>query len=113
MREFLYNLLHWIALPYIVYAEGWTGARSRMYWGFNFGYKYVIFFGILALGFVSLNIIYFGIFTSEQQKRYAMGIFSVDLFVMSRCCVIAIKWGYQPSAIFTVMRKQVLTQEQV
>lgn len=113
IREFLYNLLHWIALPYIMYAEGSTGARSRMYWGFDYGYKYVIMFGVMSLGFLSLNIIYFGAFTSEQQNRYLMGIFSVDLFVMSRCCVIGIKWGYQPPAIFEVMRKQVLTTEQV
>ena len=54
--EFIYNLFHWLALPLIVYNEGWTGARSRCYWGFNFGRAFMIWAGIMNLFFWFMNI---------------------------------------------------------
>lgn len=112
-RELFYNFFHWLALPIVIYNEGVSGARSRCYWGFNYSKFYTIFAGIISLLIIIVNIIYFGIFNSERKKTYILGIVIMDILALCRYLVIAIKWGYQPSAIFEVMRQQPLTVDQV
>ena len=84
-----------------------------MYYGFQYGKRYLFWSGILSLLTIIVNIIYFFIFNKRLKNEYIIGIFCVNLFTICRVIVIGIKWGYQPPAIFEVMRKQVLTQEQV
>ena len=111
-REFCYNYFHWLILPLIIYNEGWTGARSRVYYGFDFGKRYVIQSGIVNLLIWICNIVYFAAFSKKLQREYLLDLFMFNAFHIARVMVIAIKWGYLPSAIFEVMRQQVLTQEQ-
>lgn len=112
-REYIYNYFHWFVLPLVVYNEKWTGARSRVYWGRNFGNTAALKAGLMNLLIWFCNALFVFTFTPQMRQDYLLEIFSLNLFHAARCCIVAVKWGYQPPAIFEMMRRQVLTPEQV
>lgn len=112
IREFMYNFFHVLILPIILWNEGISGAKSRLYWPCTWG-----FYGYLSmvqvLGFFYINILYFGFIVEyEKASRYSLAVFVYNILYLSRIAVVAIKWAYLPPQIFTMMRRKPLTEEQ-
>ena len=112
IREYLYNFFNILILPIILWNEGISGAKSRVYWPCTWGYYGWITL-LQVIGFFYINILYFGFVISyEKASRYSLAIFVYDILYLSRIAVIAIKWAYLPPQLFSMMRRKPLTQEQ-
>ncbi|ETO29961.1 hypothetical protein RFI_07148, partial [Reticulomyxa filosa] len=89
LLEFVYNALDVVGLPLVIWLEGVTGARSRCYWGLDYGSTSVAghFWWMLHWLVNALFLIH------PQRDLYGTVIICYNFLYIARLVIIGIKWG--------------------
>jgi len=110
IREWIYNFFHILILPVIIYYEGISGAKSRLYYGFLCPFNYHAFLGLIySLMFWFINIVYWMYLDADN---YSLDMIIFNTLHILRISIVSVKWAYLPPKIFDIMRQRPLTVDQ-